>query len=513
MEEKILKIREEIINKLNKVEDGMHIKLNYEPRINEAILFKTGDNECIMDQFGNRKQCAKYFALPKNLLTKINFSNIDFSNFNAVGFDFNGLYNVKLNPQTIWEKKLMGAKLNGVEFIGPFDDVTLNQRDSGYITDFTGSTGAIIDVSKIHKLYGEYVFFNNCIFKGVTFTYPFKHLGYTKIHGYKMPINLEITGSDFTGSRGAIIYPNDMYFSLTNCILKDTILATPIKLSWSNEIKGTNFTGAKQKGNLFKRLKPVEIVWNTDHVDFDFTNTVFNGVHFTGPLRDCSLLNNTDFKNSTGAIIDLKNVNEESNLDSCNFTDSTVIDKNGKKRLITEDGKISHDFLYELDEIIGIDYSEELESKKELEKERQELIKKRREELFNKINEIVTLTKSLETLGIEPTHLYGTIPITEDLLLVQVDDHLEINRNIIDASLIRFFNLSLINFNNVKISGIDFRKSKAKINPQIVYNKDISNCIFDDFNISPFTNFDNVIIDNTDFSECSFEVNNKKKSI
>ena len=68
MEEKILKIREEIINKLNKVEDGIHIKLNYESRINEAILFKTGDNECIMEQFGNRKQCAKYFALPKEIL-------------------------------------------------------------------------------------------------------------------------------------------------------------------------------------------------------------------------------------------------------------------------------------------------------------------------------------------------------------------------------------------------------------------------------------------------------------
>ena len=513
MEDKIYKIREELINKLNQIEDGIHIKLNYDLRILEAIIFKTGDNKCIMDQFGNRKQCAKCFALQKETLTKIDFGNIDFTNFNAIGFDFTGLYNVKLNPQTIWNKNLMGSTLNGVEFIGPFDDVTLNQVDSGYITDFTGSIGATIDISKIHKLYDEYVFLNDCIFNGVTFTSPFKCLGYTNIHGYRMPINPQITGSDFTGSRGAIIYPNEMYFSLTNCILKDTILATPIKLNWSNEIKGTNFTGAKQKGNLFKHLKPVEIVWNTDHVKFDFTNTVFNGVHFTGPLRDSCLLNNTDFTNSTGAVIDLKNVNEESNLDSCNFTDSTVIDIDGRKRLITEDGKITHEFLYELDEVLGMNYLEELESKEELEKARQELIKKRREELFKKINEVVNLTKSLEMLGIEPTHLYGTIPITEDLLLVQVDDHLEINRNIIDASLIRFFNLSLINFNNVKVSGIDFRKSKAKIDPHIVYNKDISNCIFDDFNISPFTNFEGVITDNADFSECSFEVNIKKKSI
>ena len=366
MEEKIYKIREELINKINQIEDGIHIKLNYDARILEAIIFTTGDNECIMDQFGNRKQCAKYFALPKEILKKIDFGNIDFTNFNAIGYDFTGLYNVKLNPQTIWDKNLMGSTLNGVEFIGPFDDVTLNKRDSGYKTDFTGSKSAIIDISKIHKLYGEYVFLNDCIFNGVTFTSPFKCLGYTNIHGYRMPINPQITGSDFTGSRGAIIYPNEMYFSLTNCILKDAILATPVELTWSNEIKGTNFTGAKQKGNLFKRLKPVEIVWNIDNVYFDFTNTVFNGVNFTGPLRKCSLLNNTDFTNSTGAIINLKNINEKSNLDSCNFTDSDVIDIDGKKRLITEDGKISHDFLYELDSILGINHSKELDTKEQL---------------------------------------------------------------------------------------------------------------------------------------------------
>ncbi|MBQ8891693.1 MAG: hypothetical protein IJ068_02380 [Bacilli bacterium] len=507
MEEKIYKLRNELISKLNEIEEGVHIKLNYDARILESIIFKTGDNECIVDEYGNRKQCGKYFALPKEILKKIDFSNIDFTNFNAAGFDFNGLYNVKLNPQTIWKKDLTGAKLNGVEFIGSFDDVILNGLNSGYVTDFSGSRGAIIDVSKVNKLFDEHVFLNDCKFQGVTFTYPFKCLGIINIHGYRFSIKPHIHGSDFTGSTGALIYPNEIENGLERCVLTDATLATPLTIrSWCM-IKETNFKGVKQKGNILKRNKPLEITFkNLYSNSYDFTNTNFNGVYFKEPLPKGSLLNNTNFKGSTGAIIDLRIIDEHSNFKTCNFTDTKVIGDDGKEMTITEDGKLSHNFLYELDNFFGIDHTKELKNKEELEEIRKELINKKREEIFNKINEVITLTKSLETLGIEPNHLYGTIPITEQLLLVKVDDHLEINRDIIDASLIRFFNLSLINFSNVKVTGIDFRKSKAKIEPQIVYQKDISGCKFDDFNISPFTNFDGVNTENADFSECSFKI-------
>ena len=513
MEEKIYKLREEVINNLKAIDDGIYIKLNYDAKINEAILFQTSDKECTFDKFGNRKQCAKYFALPNEILKKIDFSNIDFTNFNAKGFNFNGLYNVKLNPQTIWKKDLTGAKLNGVEFIGSFDDVTLNELNSGYVTDFRGSKGAVIDVSKIHRVLDKHPHLNDCIFQGVTFTYPFKCLGYIN-HASRVSIRPKINGSDFTGSKGAVIYPNEIVPNLKNCTLKDTVLATSIKISWQSDLNGTNFTGCKQKGNLFRRYKPVEIVFDKDYDEFayDFTNTVFNGVHFNKQLKNC-ILNNTDFTNSTGAIIDLKEIDKKSILDTCNFTDSKVIDLDGKERIITEDGKLSNDFLYELDDVFGINHSKELTTKEDLEKARKELIKKKREELLNKINEVVKLTKSLENLGIEPNHLYGTIPITQELLLVQVDDHFEINRDIIDASLIRFFNLSMIDFSNVNIVGIDFCKSKAKINPKIVYKKDISNCKFDNFNISPFTDFNDVIMNNTDFSECDFNPKKLAKQI
>ena len=116
-------------------------------------------------------------------------------------------------------------------------------------------------------------------------------------------------------------------------------------------------------------------------------------------------------------------------------------------------------------------------------------------------------------LGIEPHKLYGTIPIEQELFLVQIDDHYEINRDIIDTSLLRFLNLSLIDFTNVKVSGIDFRYSKANIDPQKVWNKDISYSTFDNSNISPFDNFNGVNTECTNFEECNFDedwVNNHK---
>ena len=88
------------------------------------------------------------------------------------------------------------------------------------------------------------------------------------------------------------------------------------------------------------------------------------------------------------------------------------------------------------------------------------------------------------------------------MFLVSVDGHYEINRDIINTSLLRFLNLSLIDFTNVNVKGIDFRKSGARINPQTVFNKDISYCSFDDGNIKFFDNFEDVDTTETNFEEC-----------
>ena len=90
-----------------------------------------------------------------------------------------------------------------------------------------------------------------------------------------------------------------------------------------------------------------------------------------------------------------------------------------------------------------------------------------------------------------------------------IDDHYEINRSLVDLSLLRFLNLSMIDFSNVKVSGLDFRGSGARINPQTVYKKDLSNGIFDASNIKFFDDFTGVNIEGADFTEC--EVDPKEK--
>ena len=201
MEEKIKELRKKLIEQLKKLEDGSHIMLDYDPRLLEMVLFKK--TILIKKQY-------KQFALPKEALEKIDFSNVNFDDFYATNFDFTGLYGIKLNPQTIYDKNLNCSILNGVTFIGPFDDVSIQ------CTDFTGSTGAYIDPTKLY--FGDEddeneINMTNCKFNGVTFTSSIKSLNIGRVRHYsyyssyivKKVALPNIKGSDFTGSRNAII--------------------------------------------------------------------------------------------------------------------------------------------------------------------------------------------------------------------------------------------------------------------------------------------------------------------
>ena len=62
----------------------------------------------------------------------------------------------------------------------------------------------------------------------------------------------------------------------------------------------------------------------------------------------------------------------------------------------------------------------------------------------------------------------------------------------------------MIDFTNVKVSGIHFRHTGARINPQTVYDKDISYCTFDEGNIKFFDDFTGVMMEEANFEECDF---------
>ena len=106
MEEKIKLLRKKLIKELSKLEDGIHIKLDYDPIILENLFFEENHGGC--------KKFASDF--PREVLTKIDFINVDFKEFDASEFDFTGLYNVHLNPQTIYRRDLFNSILRGVTF-------------------------------------------------------------------------------------------------------------------------------------------------------------------------------------------------------------------------------------------------------------------------------------------------------------------------------------------------------------------------------------------------------------
>lgn len=78
--------------------------------------------------------------------------------------NFTGSRNVRINPQTIYKKNLHGCILKDVKFVGPFDKINICN------CDFSGSKGAVVDLSKIKvanfTLYG--VNFSNAKLIGTT---------------------------------------------------------------------------------------------------------------------------------------------------------------------------------------------------------------------------------------------------------------------------------------------------------------------------------------------------------
>ena len=501
MEEKINELRKRLIERLKELEEGSHIKLDYDPRLLEMVLFKK-----TISGKGQYKQ----FALPKEALEKIDFSNVNFDDFYATNFDFTGLHGIKLNPQTIYDKNLNCSILNGVTFIGPFDNVSIQ------CTDFTGSTGAYINPTKLY-FKDEYdenkINMTNCKFNGVTFTSPIKilNLGYVRHYCYyssylsKSVALPNIKGSDFTGSRNAIIYMdymNKYEMSLVGCTLTDTTIIGEVSCNIGN----TDFSGSRGQNILGIETK---VPINPQKLpNKSMQNCKFDGIKFTG-LFDEAIIAGSDFTGSTNATIELNRIDKEHNYDDVNFTDTTVIGYSNEEMTISSDGKLGTNLESMIDKLLGIEHESEMFTKKELEATRKRLLEANRKKVQEKISELLRLVETTERLGVEPRHLYSSIPISREELFVTIDDHYEINRNFVEY--LRFLNLSMIDFDNVKVSGLDFRHSGARINPQLVYKKDLSNGIFDAGNIKFYDDLNGVNIEGADFSECEVDPKEKKK--
>ena len=106
--------------------------------------------------------------------------------------------------------------------------------------------------------------------------------------------------------------------------------------------------------------------------------------------------------------------------------------------------------------------------------------------------------------------LYHSIGITESILFEEVGDHLKIRSKFVP--LLRFLDLSYIDFSNVDIRYIDFRGTNAIIRPQNIYNKDASYAKFDDNNLPDFSNYKGVNLTGSELDENETTLVNKENA-
>lgn len=98
--------------------DGGTARLRVRSDIAEAILFNVNE------------EGIKVFALPEELMKKVNFEGISFDGFLAFGFDFSEFKGVSLDPQKVYNADLRYANLNGVTITNTFDGVLLEGTNS-----------------------------------------------------------------------------------------------------------------------------------------------------------------------------------------------------------------------------------------------------------------------------------------------------------------------------------------------------------------------------------------------
>ena len=440
--------RQKLINTLESLEDGKYLTLS-----DADILF-------------NERGSYKKFAIPERLLKKIDFSNVSFDNVDIRGMDFTELKGVKINPQTVYDQNLSRCKFSGVEFIGPFDGIYL------YETDFTGSKGAKIKPQKF--LRKELI---GCTLSGVEFIGPFdgtylretdftgskgakinpqtiynKNLSECKFSGVEFIGSFDrviIEGVDFTGSKGARINPQTVNArDLRGCAFSGVEFIGPFD---GVHLYRTDFTGSKgakiNPQTVYLRdlrgctFSEVEFIGPFDGVHLYETNftgskgaridpqtvsrkglsrCTFSGVEFIGPF-DGAIIEETNFTGSKGAKVDLQTVYYD-DLSICNLTDAEVMNT-------------------EIQNLIEV-----------LEK--------------TKDGEYITLPN--------PDILF-----VKDIIKFGKSDRVPYRKFAIPEKLLKKINFSNVSFANVDIRGLNFIRYKGvKINPQTVFGKDLSGCIF-----------------------------------
>lgn len=252
--DKLLNLRQEFQTMLEEYKGTEKVKLSNS--ILELLLF---DYNLIYGK--TYKRFIKYDHINKLDLQDLSFDNVDICRV-----DFTDL-NVKINPQTVFQKNLSHIKANSVTFIGPFDGALICNAD------FTGSKNAIINPQTIEE-------------KNLTFT----NLKDSKLIGSLD--NTFIRGTSFKGCIG-------------------NLEIDPQKIN-GKDLSYTNLDGVTFKGTFddciiehanFENSKHAQIDPNKIK-DHNLKNCNFNGVTFINPINN-STIHSSDFSKAKNAQIDL----------------------------------------------------------------------------------------------------------------------------------------------------------------------------------------------------------------
>ena len=322
---------------------------------------------------------------------------------------------------------------------------------------------------------------------------------YNKELGTGLHVYYILDGASFAGSRYAVIHTNGV-ISYNNCNFKDAII-------YQEQPIHRDLIGVKFKGALAIRSEFDRRINRTSKILIDpegctFTDCDFDGVAFVddpekGKFINCNLDN----------IEVLKHYNGERTKKEIVFY--TLDGKEVNTSSITENYIRKADGDNSIEEKASLDEKEiivEAIKLKEKEKEIEEAIQSV-EDALDKYNKSV---EKLEQLKQENTKNLGRLNISRDELLIKVDDHYEIKPEIVEKGLLKYYNLSSIDFTNVKVGGynvpLDFRKTGARLKPQEVYNKDLSYCILDKENVKFYDNFECVNIEGINDDDCDFNI-------
>lgn len=213
-----LKLIKKVITELKLYNGSEPTKLGFDNETLEEILFDT------IERFGQK---LRLFALPIEILKKIDYERISFKDVCIEHVDFTGLRNVIIDLDEIYNKSLYHTKLSGVKITGSFVNANIEY------TNFTGCSVELIPQIVRNKS------LENAVLDGVTFAGVFD--------------NTIISGADFRNSKNAIINVEKLGSKdLRDCIFSGVKFEKMIE---NSDIRGAYFTGST-KGciNLYNNL-------------------------------------------------------------------------------------------------------------------------------------------------------------------------------------------------------------------------------------------------------------------